>query len=332
MIFNMGAMAPTFDLIVSGYPGATVTVTDGKKTWTQVTDSDGTTVFAKMKKGEYTVTAAAGGETASYYVTISRDSANMLNINAIPEFTYNGSYKIVNDSDNVITHAIKNWKIRFLTGGTLTFKKLNGAADGIDIFCVGGGGNGGTGIMFGAGATAGAGGGGGGGRTATKRGAAVGLTSYSIAVGGSGGTSSFANILSAAPGSNGGDGSKYGSSGDGGSGGSGGGGGSIIVANAKGGTNGSNGANADAAGNHAGYGWGGAGLDKATGTKEFHEANGQLYSTGGDGGGYGINGNPRTATANTGNGGGGGGSTAGGGSDSTGGDGSSGIVIIRNKR
>lgn len=39
-----------------------------------------------------------------------------------------------------------NWKIRFLTSGTLTFTKLNGWNGQLDVFFVGGGGAGGNGI------------------------------------------------------------------------------------------------------------------------------------------------------------------------------------------
>lgn len=60
--------------------------------------------------------------------------------NQIPDFTYTGDYEIVNDSDEPITVSQDNWKIRFLTSGTLTFTTLNGAENGIDVFLVGGGG------------------------------------------------------------------------------------------------------------------------------------------------------------------------------------------------
>lgn len=50
----------------------------------------------------------------------------------MPEFTYTGTY-------NAIEEGNGNWNIRFLTSGTLSFKKLKGAAKGIEIFAVGGG-------------------------------------------------------------------------------------------------------------------------------------------------------------------------------------------------
>ena len=47
----------------------------------------------------------------------------------VPKFTYTGDYKI-EDGET------ENWKVRFLTGGTLVFKSTPPA---IDVFCVGGG-------------------------------------------------------------------------------------------------------------------------------------------------------------------------------------------------
>lgn len=49
-----------------------------------------------------------------------------------PEFTYTGNYSFIDDGE-------KNWRIKFLTSGVLTFTKLGNAKNGIDVFCVGGG-------------------------------------------------------------------------------------------------------------------------------------------------------------------------------------------------
>jgi len=57
-----------------------------------------------------------------------------------PEFTYSGEYTFIEDSD-------KDWRIKFLTSGKLTFTKLGNAKKGIDVFLVGGGGSGGYGTM-----------------------------------------------------------------------------------------------------------------------------------------------------------------------------------------
>ena len=49
-----------------------------------------------------------------------------------PEISYTGTYALLDDGDG-------NWRIRFLTSGTLTFVKQNAT---VDVFCVGGGGAG----------------------------------------------------------------------------------------------------------------------------------------------------------------------------------------------
>lgn len=85
-----------------------------------------------------------------------------LNSYGVPSFTYTGTYEIVDDNNNILTDMKqKNWRIRFLTSGELTFTKLNGATKGIDVFIVGGGGKGGNNPTDWT-ATGGRGGGGGG--------------------------------------------------------------------------------------------------------------------------------------------------------------------------
>ena len=348
MIFNIGNSDPLFDLSVSGYPGATVTITDGKKTYEKVTDSEGNAVFEKLKRGTWNATAKDGSISIPYEVEIGRDCDNALNINAIPEFTYDGSYQIVDDNDNPITTSLRDWKIRFLKVGTveLNITKLNGAKDGIDVFCVGGGGNGGTGTVYAeqydqtVSMNLG-GGGGAGGFTSTGRGISVEETTYAIIVGGSCETTKAFDVTADGGGSGGSpwtatynDGTaegpfRYFVGGDGGNGGSGGGAGSDYT-QTSGGTDGNNGGgsahNSDFYNlslKTGRYGQGQRSLGKGTTTREFGEANGKLYASGGNGGLPNAAG--QSAAANTGNGG-GGGSSAGGGA------GGSGIVIIRNKR
>ena len=188
-------------------------------------------------------------------------------INTIPVFTYTGSYQIVDDNDNVITTTSGNWKIRFLSSGTLVFTDLRGAANGIDVFLVGGGGNGGGVLAYRAGCygyAAGGGGGGGGYRT-TQKGVTVSKqTSYSITVAPAGGTST-AFGYSANGGSNGTaptDLSSTSYSGKGGAGGS------------VGGTGGLNAVSGEAGG---------------AGGYEFNGTSGKQYG-GGGGGGHGHNG------------------------------------------
>lgn len=321
MIFNLGSNTATYPLTVSGVPNATVTITNGKKTLSQVTDASGNTTFARLEKGTWDVTVTSGSESRTLSVEVSKNSGT-LNVNAIPEFTYSGDYKIVNDSDSEITNAVKNWKIRFLTSGTLKFTALNGAADGIDVFCVGGGGNGKRS-------------GGGGGYTTTQKNIAVTKGySYSIVVGGATGESSGFGV-SAKGGSSGSSGNNGAAGGNGGSGG--GNGCGNLSSGHSGGSDGSD-----------GYGdtYSAGGTGQGTTTREFGESDATLYAGGGGGatGGSGGDGGGGDATAggtagsgvaNTGGGGGGAyisTNSYGGVVYGTPGSGGSGIVIIRNAR
>lgn len=318
MIFNLGSSSPTFALEVYGYPKATVTVTNGKQSYTKTTDSNGSTIFEKLAKGIWNVTASDGSVTNSYSVEVGKNKDNKLNINVIPEISYvDGIYAIVDDNDKPITASLKNWKIRFLKTGKLTFKKLNGAANGIDVFAVGGGANSPTAYLV-------AGCGGGGGKTSTKRNVpVVEGEGYYISVAGSGGTSSALGC-SAGPGS----------------GANGGSGGGTMCAN--GGKDGADGAV------YSGTTWT-PGKGQHSTTREFGESNGKLYAGGGGGGGsaaapgkggdggggYGCWKGAAKATdgsANTGGGAGGCSSDENGVHANTVALGGSGIVIIRNKR
>ena len=250
-----------------------------------------------------------------YRTAKSWQNGKWMDLSAIPAFTYTGDYEIVNDADELITSSNDNWKIRFLTSGTLTFDALNGAESGIDVFCVGGGGGGGNG-------------GGGGGYTNTARNVILTETTYEIVVGaggsGTGGTSSAFGLLAAGGYPKGGT-----NNGCGGNGGSGGGSWSDSGAGKNGGSDGGNGS-----GSTSTY-TGGKGQKNTAGpngetgtTREFGEADATLYSGGGagngasglgSGGSGGGGGKSGAAQANTGGGG-------------AGGKGGSGIVIIRNKR
>lgn len=253
----------------------------------------------------------------------------------LPEFDYDGTYTQVNEDATG-----KNWHIIFTSSGTLTFTKLKGAKNGIDVFLVGGGGGGGANSS----------GGGGGGYTKTETYYPFQNMEYTIIigdggipairnsrVGGRGGTTSAFGFEA-----EGGYGASYGNGGNGANGGSGGGGGRGGDSGraGNGGTNGSNGSN--------GYGAGGTG--QGTSTRAFwsidEDPTATLYAGGGGGGGGTNNvtpgaagdstaGNgassshtPGSGLANFGGGGGAGGVT----SNSTGGSGGSGVIIIRNTR
>lgn len=155
----------------------------------------------------------------------------------IPSFTYTGDYRLIDDGD-------KNWRIKFLTSGILTFQNIGNAKGGIDVFCVGGGGSGGYSEKTSYGAA-----GGGGGYTTTVKGISVVKdTPYEITIG-AGGTASN----SAADGSStsafnvvagGGKGvGKVSDKQQGGAGGSGGGSSARWGKGAAGGSDGSNGVN-----------------------------------------------------------------------------------------
>lgn len=237
-------------------------------------------------------------------------------MSTIPSFTYTGEYWVIDDGE---VGGVQNWRIKFLTSGTLTLSETTN----IDVFLVGGGGapvpNTDVDNRWG----------GGGGYTYTERDIfALSGREYPIVIGdGQIASSSVAAGASTAFGltANGG-GRKNGGSG----------GGRPGAYDGLGGDGGSDG------GGSAGGGWWnyGSSTGQGTTTREFGEPTGDLYAgggagkgansygygTGGEGGGgccgpgkensgYGKNGVPNT-----------------GGGAANGGNGGSGIVIIRNHR
>lgn len=305
-------------LTVTAPANVTVTISKDGKTKTKNSGTSGVVVFKGLASGTWTVTITGDGKTAQKNVVITTDYSTAISFNTIPEFTYTGDYEIVNDSDEPITVSQGNWKIRFLTSGTLTFTNLNGAEDGIDVFLVGGGGGswygtwgGDSNPNFVPSAAAG------GGYTTTKKNISVTVgTQYAISIGagGLGGTGD-----SNESGKNGGNTTAFGATANGGKTG---------TTKAKGGDGGSGG---------AGYGGSSGGIDGADGsggqydewaggkgqgttTREFAESAGKLYSTGGS-----FN-KSNEVTANTGDGGNHGSAQA------NGHTGASGIVVVRNAR
>lgn len=312
--FGASGGSPNKSTIIVTVPtGSTVTCKMGSTTKT-ATEKNGVWTFGGLDLGTWTITSTKGGDSATQDVVITRLTVEYVTIvyRITPEFAYTGDYEIVDDSDNPISDFASwknNWKIRFLTSGTLTFTKLNGWNGQLDVFLVGGGGNGET--IRGAR-------GGGGGYTKTVKGISIAIaTPYTVTIGASSGTSSaFGASANGASGANGGSG--------------GGGGGSSSGTPGNGGSNGGNGT----AGNVS---QGGAGQGRTT--REFGESTGKLYSGGGGGSaagagaagdstaGAGANfgGAAKNGVANT--GGGGGAAYSG-----TAGRGGSGIVIARNAR
>ena len=213
-----------------------------------------------------------------------------------------GTYQVRDDGDG-------NWRIKFLSSGTFT--PLRDMV--IDVFLVGAGGGGCRSVFYGNG--------GGGGYTKTVKSIVLTAnTAYSIVIGAGG----SAYVDKDNPGTSGGDTSAFSETAAGGApatasnGGAGGSGGGSYDSNSSvgydGGSDGSKGG-----GKNGGSGQG-------TTTREFGEANGDLYAGGGGGhysgslgvGGSGGGGNAKeSGVANTGGGAG------------SGGEGGSGIVIIR---
>lgn len=277
--------------------------------------------------GAYRVSPYAGIESeakdyCSGTVSITSDKQTVditLAYITLPEFTYTGDYEISDDSGNTLTATDSDWNIAFLTSGNFRFTKLNGAANGIDVYVLGGGGEGGAYYQYNSGDHGynSGGGGGGGGYRSTSFGIQVDASiPYEIVVGGSNGSSSAFGVNANA----------------GGAGGTGDGGGA-------GGTGGSNGGKGGSSSSD--------GKDGEDGAYPFLGTTGYLFGAGG-GGGYGFNGSNSRETER-GKGGKDGG--ADGGKDAVvnsggggGGEncaewwgngvypGASGIVIIRNKR
>lgn len=326
-------------LTVNSNANATITATSGGQTVSGTCNSSGA-VTLTLTAGTWTVTATNGGVSKSTQVTVNSNKSITLIANQIPAFTYTGSYQIVNDSDIAISGSADNWRIKFLTSGTLKFTQLYGAANGIDVFCVGGGGGGGAayGKQMSEGYFASGGGGGGGGYTKTQKGVSVSAgTSYAITVGaggsaGNAGGTTSAFSISASGGSAGNAPTVANTGGTGGAGGSNGGtGGSYSNTSTT--TPGSNGSpgqgsttTAFASGSGKKYSGGGGG-------GQGRNAYGNLYSANVAGGADTGAASHTSAAANGGGGGGGGSSLADNGEDvRAAGYGGSGIVIIRNKR
>lgn len=218
----------------------------------------------------------------------------------LPEFDYDGVYQLIDD-------GYGDWRIKFLTSGVIIFTKLGSGAKCIDVFLVGGGG--GCGNANGVSDYLGAGGGG---YTKTTRQITIQEgVKYRIEIG-AGGTKPNASNTQTRGGTTsafntyveGWYSGKSVSGGDGGSGGA-------STNGTTGGTDGGDGS--------VGKMGGQAGKGQGTTTREFGEASGDLYASGGYW-------DSRDGADNTGNGGGGVYLNS---KTSTGG---SGIVVIRNVR
>lgn len=315
-------------LTVTVSPGELVTVSNSDKSQAKAANASGVAVFKGLKAGAWTVAVTRNGKPTAKTVIIVTDYSVSIPLNTIPEFTYTGDYEIVNDSDEPITVSQDNWKIRFLTSGTLTFTNLNGAEGGIDVFLVGGGG--GTKWSVGGNICSG---GAGGGYTQTGKAIPVTNTPYQIDIGSGGIDAADGGTTSAFGLSAGGGGHPTGSSGA--AGGSGGGGYVHASASGTSASGAGNGGSDGSDGVTAGSGGGDGGKGQGTTTREFGEENGKLYA----GGGAGASNKGGVSPVG---GAGGGGNMGSDGATNTGGgagnalkgthNGGSGIAVIRNTR
>lgn len=324
------------------YPaGSTCTATKGSVQLT-APNTTGSYTFTVPSVGAWTVSCTNGTDAAATTVSITaagQTKSVSLTYTTIPTFTYTGDYEIVNDAGETISVSKDNWNIRLLTSGNLTFQDLKNAANGIDIFLVGGGGGGsavGSNSQYMHPSYYGSPGGGAG-YTATQSSISISTgISYAATIGAGGavhtdGGNSSIVIGGSTYSADGGKCSTYNSAGgNGGSGGAGGG----DYGPADGGTDGSDGGNGH---DYANIEIANGGKGQGTTTRAFGETTGVLYASGGGAGGWynantggsGTQSNTGGNTPNTGNGGKGGGFKEAGGTATAGG---SGVIIIRNHR
>ena len=174
MIFNMvgggGGSSTKSTIIVSIETGSTVGIYDSTYTTLIKSASEKTTGeywLTGLNNGTYYIKATKDTDTATESYTITEYGVYRISMSyqPVPTFTYTGSYEIVDDAGNVLDESsesdmqTENWKIRFLTSGTLNFSKLGNAYNGIDVFLVGGGGGYGLNVKGGNGGSDGSNGG-----------------------------------------------------------------------------------------------------------------------------------------------------------------------------
>ncbi len=133
-----GSSAPT-----SGIYGSTVTVSNPIREGYTFTGWTASGTGASLSGTNLTIGASNITLTANWRaqsLILAYSCANE-SIGTSPNFTYTGNCAVIDDGNN-------NWRVKFLTSGTLTFHNLINASNGIDVFLVGGGGSGGSGIVI----------------------------------------------------------------------------------------------------------------------------------------------------------------------------------------
>lgn len=307
--FNGKTAGNGIKLLTSNY-SATTTETYYLYIWL---DKDETSVTTAGQSFDFSL----NGECAETPLFVESYSCSNSSQGEEPyNFTYTGDCEVIDDGDN-------NWRVKFLTSGTLTSSVIAY----IDVFLVGGGGGGyGGGVpSTSSSSTVFGGGGGGGGYTSTISSIIKNGAVYSISIG-NGGSYGYSGSVTRAFGgiANGG---SPGSGRLGGNGGSGGAGGAMTYCLPTG-YPGGKACSGATDGNDGGCVNGGKG--QGTTTREFGESTGTLYASGGSSGiaiarcsnsSNDIGCDQNITIANSGNGGCG-----------YRGTGSSGIVVIRNSR
>lgn len=267
-------------IIVKAPTGSTVTCTKGGVV-KRATEKNGEWRFNGLDIGTWTLRAEMSGQqpaTQNFEIKEFGVYRVTLTFRVTPEFTYTGSYAIVDDNGSQISDFANwkgNWKWRFLTSGTLTITNMYGWNGYVDVFMVGGGGAGGKGVTPDNGTHIGCGGAGG--YTITKKRIQLSVgTPYPIVIGSGGSTGNNGGNTTAFSFSAGGGGVGKASNSGGGAGNGGSGGGDM----APGGSDGS-----DGGGSSGNEGKGQISMPGPNGetgnTREFGEPGGALYAGGG---------------------------------------------------
>ena len=123
-------IAPT-----SGIYGSTVTVSNPIREGYTFTGWTASGTGASLSGTNLTIGASNITLTANWRaqsLILAYSCANE-SIGTSPNFTYTGNCAVIDDGNN-------NWRVKFLTSGTLIFYDLANISNGIDVFLVGGGG------------------------------------------------------------------------------------------------------------------------------------------------------------------------------------------------
>lgn len=190
----------------SGSDEATITaenlqikkITQGKEKI--VSEKNGTWTYRNIEIGLWAIQASLEGQEATNEIEVPEFGVYRVTITyrVTPEFTYTGDYEVVDDDNRPIEDFVgwkNNWKIRFLTSGTLTITNMYGWKNNVvDMFIVGPGGGGKWGVNYVESGQKSGGEGGAGGFSKTVKNITLSLnTPYEIVIGSPGKGSSLNN-------------------------------------------------------------------------------------------------------------------------------------------